>query len=228
MRILIVEDEVKIAQALRRSLESQHYTVDLAHEGETGLQMALEDGYDLLVLDVMLPKRDGVSICRAVRAEELQTPILMLTAKGLVEDKVAALDSGADDYLVKPFSLEEFFSRVRALMRRGAQTKSPVLQAGASGELRLDPVAQVVTVVGKPVVMSAKEFAVLEDLLRHQDIVVSKQTLVDHVWNYDTDVLPKTVEVHMKHLRDKIDRGRTTSFVETVRGFGYVIRTGKV
>jgi DNA-binding response OmpR family regulator len=225
MRILVVEDEAKLARAIKKALELQKYAVDLAEDGQEALDVALSEAPDLILLDAMLPKKDGFRVCRELRQAGLHSPILMLTAKGQIQDKIAGLDAGADDYMVKPFSFEELFARIRALLRRLGQDKDPVLRVA---DLELNPQTLLVKRAGKNVTLSTKEFAILEYLLRHKNSVISREQLLDHVWNYDAEVLPSTVEVHIKHLRDKIDSQKQATLIETVRGFGYVIREKKV
>ncbi|MBP9700324.1 response regulator transcription factor [Candidatus Woesebacteria bacterium] len=221
MRILLVEDEKKLAAAVARALELQTYAVDVVGDGQHGYDMASSESYDLLILDVMLPKMNGVELTSKLRAEGTTTPILLLTAKGQVSDKTLGLDSGADDYMVKPFALEELFSRIRALVRRTQGSKSPILH---TSDLSLDPIAITVKRGSQSIELSSKEFSILEYLLRHKNTVCSKEKIVNHVWNYDADILPATVEVHMKNLRDKIDRPFGSNLIHTVRGFGYEIK----
>jgi two-component system copper resistance phosphate regulon response regulator CusR len=224
MRILVVEDEIKLAKAIQRALQLQKHIVDIVHDGEKGLDLASEDQYDLIILDVMLPKLSGMDVCTQLRAQKIDTPLLMLTANGQVSDKTAGLDAGADDYMVKPFSFEELFSRIRALVRRANKQGDTLLRVDG---LSLDPATFKVKREGKLIELSAKEFAVLEYLMRNKNKVLSKQQIVNHVWDYDTDVLPSTVEVHIKNLRDKVDKPFHTALIFTVRGFGYEIRDEK-
>lgn len=221
MRILIVEDELKLAQALKRALELQKYSLDVAIDGIKGFDLASSESYALIILDVMLPSMDGIEICRELRQENIQTPILMLTAKGQVSDKTSGLDAGADDYMVKPFSLEELFSRIRALIRRANKNHDFVLTAR---DLTLDPVSLKVKRTGKEISLSTKEFEILEYLMRNKNKVLSKSQIVNNVWNYDADVLLTTVEVHIKNLRDKVDKPFKAQLINTVRGFGYEIK----
>ena len=221
MRILIVEDEIKLANATKRALELQKYAVDVAYDGEVGLDLAIGESFDLIILDLMLPKIDGLEICRQIRKEKIHTPVLILTAKGQINDKVTGLDIGADDYMVKPFSFEELFARIRALVRRSANMDNPILKVK---DLIVDPVAFKVKKGDKLIELSAKEFSILEYLMRHKNTVVTREQIVNHVWNYDADILPTTVEVHIKHLRDKIDKPFAIKVIKTVRGFGYEIR----
>jgi DNA-binding response OmpR family regulator len=221
MRILLVEDEVKLAHAIKRALELQKYAVDAVNSGREGLDLAIGEEFSLIILDVMLPEVDGIEICRRVREAGIHTPIMMLTAKGQITDKVTGLDVGADDYMVKPFSFEELFARIRALVRRPAQTNDPILSIK---DLTLDPRTFVVKRGERSIELSAKEFSLLEYLLRNKNTVLNKDQIISHVWNYDSDVLPSTIEVHVKHLRDKIDGSDGASFIHTIRGRGYTIK----
>lgn len=221
MRILVIEDEIKLANAIKRALELQKYAVDTAYDGEEGFDLASTENYDLIILDIMLPKMNGIEVCTELRAEKKDTPIIMLTARGQISDKTTGLDSGADDYMVKPFSFEELFSRIRALVRRSAKEASSDLQFH---DLSLNPTTFKVHRAGKQIQLSSKEFSILEYLLRNKNKVVSKNQIVEHVWDYDADVLPTTVEVHIKNLRDKIDKPFATPLIYTARGFGYELR----
>jgi len=209
MRILIVEDEPKIANSLKRGLEQESYAVDVAYDADEGLASALASDYDVIVLDRMLPgSMEGLGVCKAIREEKKQTPILMLTARGQIRDRVEGLNAGADDYLVKPFSFEELLARVRALLRRPQTSSAPVLQVA---ELTLDPAGAVVKRSGKSINLSQKEFALLEFLMRNADRVVSKDKIINHVWDFDADVLPNIVEVYDGYLRNKVDRHSPSS-----------------
>lgn len=221
MRILIIEDEIKLANAIKRALELQKYAVDVAHSGEEGLSIAMSENLDLIISDIMLPDITGLQVCEELRTNKNATPILMLTAKGQMTDKVAGLDAGADDYMVKPFSFEELFARIRALIRRASASKEPVLKIG---NLTLNPLTFKVTRDKNEVQLSTKEFSILEYLMRNQGKVSSREEIVQHVWDYDANILPTTVEVHIKHLRDKIDTATQPQLIHTVRGFGYEIR----
>ena len=220
MRILVVEDEIKLANAVRRALQLQKYAVDIAYDGQSGLDLAVGESFDLIILDVMLPGIDGMEICRRIRREGIKTPVLMLTAKGRISDKITGLDTGADDYMVKPFSFEELFARIRALFRRSVQSPDPLLQVK---DLTLDPVSFKVERSGKSIKLSSREFSILEYLIRRKNTVVTRDQILSHVWDYDSDVLPGTVEVHIKHLRDKLDTPFTVPLIKTIRGFGYEI-----
>jgi two-component system copper resistance phosphate regulon response regulator CusR len=219
MRILVVEDEHKIAGAVKRGLEQESYAVDLAYDGDEGLSSALTDEYDVIVLDRMLPGLlDGADICKEVRASGVRTPILMLTAKDKIGDRVEGLNAGADDYLVKPFAFEELLARIRALLRRPQDHVGNVLSLD---DLTLDTHNYEVKRAGRKIQLSQREFALLEYLLRNQNRILSK-TNISHVWDYDADILPNTLEVYIGYLRAKIERPfRGPELIHTVRGFGY-------
>ena len=221
MRILVVEDEHRIAQSVKEGLEQESYAVDVAYDGEDGYNSAREDEYDLILLDVMLPGMDGYQVCRQLRADGVHTPILMLTAKDQPRDIVNGLDTGADDYLAKPFSFEVLLARVRALLRRPHETAGEVLEAA---DLSLNPNTKEVIRNGKPISLSTKEYALLEYLLRNQNRVLSKNNIMSHVWDFDADILPNTVEVFIAYLRAKVDKPfKGPNLIQTVRGFGYKI-----
>jgi len=216
MRILVVEDEHKIANSIKRGFEQESWATDVAYDGESGHDLASSESYDVIVLDLMLPKMDGMEICRKLRAEENHTPILILTARGELSDRVTGLNTGADDYLVKPFAFEELLARVRALSRRPKEGIGAVLKVG---DLELDVNSFEVKKGEKVIELSRKEFALLEYLMRNAGKVVSKENIIAHVWDYESDILPNTVEVFIGYLRDKIG----SDFIKTVRGFGYKI-----
>lgn len=220
MRILVVEDEHKIANALKRGLEQESYAVDVCYSGDEGLDLAETEEYDLLILDLMLPEIDGITLTKTLREHKNHTPILILTAKGDVSEKVEGLNSGADDYLTKPFSFEELLARVRALSRRPQNTLSSTL---AVSDLTLDTITFEVVRANKTIQLSSKEFALLEYLMRNGGKIVSKDQIIHHVWNYDSDILQNTVEVYIKYLRNKIDKPfpHQKQLIQTVRGFGY-------
>lgn len=224
MKILIIEDEHKIANSLKKGFEQEKYVVDVAYDGLQGYDLASDGDYDLVVLDLMLPGLDGRQICTKLRAEKIHTPILMLTAKGQLQDKVDGLDSGADDYLTKPFAFEELLARVRALGRRPKQSLGAVLNCA---DLSMDTINFIVKRKWEIIDLTSKEFALLEYLMRHPDQTLSKDQIIAHVWDYDSDVLPNTVEAFIKSLRNKIDRQfpNSPTLIQTVRGFGY--RLGK-
>lgn len=219
MRILVIEDEHKIARALSRALSQESYAVDVCYDGDEGYAMATTEPYDAAIIDRLLPgEYNGLDIVKAMRDAKIHTPVLMLTALGSVKDRTEGLDTGADDYLVKPFALEELLARVRALLRRPAEQQSNILTAG---DLTLDTINFKVQRAGKDIQLTSKEFALLEYLLRNQGRPLSKDTIIAHVWNYDADVLPNTVEVYIKYLRTKIDKPFKKPLIHTVRGFGY-------
>lgn len=220
MRVLIVEDEHKIANAIKQGLEQEAYAVDVAYDADGGMAEALSGEHDLIVLDRMLPGLvEGADICREVRANNIHTPILMLTAKDRVKDRVGGLNAGADDYLVKPFAFEELLARVRALLRRPQESLGNTLKCD---DLTLDTVSFDVMRAGHLVSLSTREYALLQYLMRNQNRVLSKQNIINHVWAFDADVLPNTVEVYMGYLRNKIDRPFSgPPLLHTVRGFGY-------
>jgi two-component system, OmpR family, response regulator len=221
MRILVVEDEHKIARAVKRALEQENYAVDVSYDGDDGYAMATTEPYDLAVIDRMIPgEYDGIAIVKAMREAKIHTPVLLLTALGSTSDKTKGLDSGADDYLVKPFALEELLARVRALLRRPTEQTGTVLKAG---DLELDTTTFRVTRAGKDIPLTSKEFALLEFLLRNQGRPSNKETIVAHVWDYDADILLNTVEVYIKYLRAKVDEPFDKQLIKTVRGFGYKI-----
>jgi len=221
MRVLVIEDEHKIAQALKKALQQENYAVDVSYDGDDGYAMATTEPYDLCIIDWMIPGGyDGVAIVKAMRDAKIHTPVLLLTAKSSVSDRTAGLDSGADDYLPKPFALEELLARVRALLRRPVEVQQTTLTAG---DLSLNTVTFEVKRGDKVIDLTGKEFALLEYLLRNQGRPSNKDTIISHVWDYNADVLPNTVEVYMKYLRQKIDDPFKTKLLHTVRGFGYKI-----
>jgi DNA-binding response OmpR family regulator len=225
MRILVVEDEHKIAQAVKDGLEQESYAVDVAYDGETGLNTALNDEYDLIILDVMLPKLSGLEVCKKLRDSSNHTPILMLTAKDQNRDVVQGLNTGADDYLAKPFSFEVLLARSKALLRRPHDTLREVL---SSADLTLDTTSKEVKRAGQVIALSAKEYALLEYLLRNEHKVLSKNNIMTHVWDFDADILPNTVEVFIAYLRAKVDRPFDgPKLIQTVRGFGYKLGAAK-
>jgi two-component system, OmpR family, response regulator len=225
MRVLVVEDEHKIARALRRALEQESYAVDIAYDGDEAYAMATTEPYDLAIIDRMIPgDYDGLDVVEEMRRAKIHTPVLLLTALGTTADKARGLDSGADDYLVKPFALEELLARVRALLRRPHEQHSVVLTVG---DLTLDTITFSVKRAGKEIHLTSKEFALLEYLMRHEGRPMSKENIIAHVWDYDADVLHNTVEVYIKYLRNKIDLPFKKPLIHTVRGFGYKLEAGK-
>jgi two-component system, OmpR family, response regulator len=217
VRVLVVEDEAKLAGLLRRGLRREGMGVDVASNGEEALVRATATDYDLILLDVMLPGFDGMEVCRRLRAEDVWSPTLMLTARDAVEDRVRGLDSGADDYLAKPFSFEELLARIRALTRRAANPRPAVLEVG---ELRLDPATHQVWRDGEELSLTAREFALLEMFMRHPGEVLSRFELLEHVWDGSYENRSNVIEVYVGYLREKLDR----ETIETVRGAGYRLR----
>ena len=222
MHILVVEDEERLGRVLRRSLQANRHAVDVATEGETGLAAALGGGYDLLILDLGLPDLDGLEVCRRLRAAGVGTPVLVLTARDEVEDRVRGLDAGADDYLGKPFALAELLARVRALARRPPEPRGErELQVA---DLVLDVAGHRARRGGRPIALSAKEFALLDYLMRHAGQVFTRQQIIEHVWRYDFEGMDTIVDTYIHYLREKIDAGTPQRLVHTVRGVGYVLR----
>ncbi len=221
MRILIVEDEKKVASFIRKGLEEQSYVVETAFDGLEGERLALKNDYDAIILDVLLPKQDGIATCQKIRLKKIDTPVLMLTALGETDDKVRGLDSGADDYLTKPFHFEELLARVRALLRRKSQDKSTLLQAR---DLVLDPVTRKVERAGRQIRLTSREFALLEYLLRNKGQILSRANLAQHVWNVSFDMDSNVIDVYVKLLRQKIDKEFDTPLIHTMVGAGYVLR----
>jgi two-component system OmpR family response regulator len=221
VRVLVVEDEVKMAGLLKRGLEEEGYAVDMSGTGHDALWLASENPYDAVVLDIMLPDLDGFEVCRRLRAAGRWSPVLMLTARDAVADRVSGLDAGADDYLTKPFSFAELLARVRALLRRGATERPPFL---AVGDLTLDPATRRVSRAGTPVELTAKEFALLEYFMRHPGEVLSRTRLIEHVWDFAYEGDSNVVDVYVRYLREKVDRPFGADSIETVRGAGYRLR----
>ena len=221
MRILLAEDEHKVASFIHRGLGAEHYVIDVVYDGEAALERATDGEYDLLILDVMLPKRDGLAVLKEIRARKVSLPVLLLTARDTVADKVAGLDSGADDYLTKPFAFEELVARVRALLRRGGPAAPAILTLA---DLRLDPVTREVTRAGKRIELTAKEYALLEFFLRRAGQVVSRAVIAHHVWGVDFDTFTNVIDVYVNYLRKKIDADFEPKLLHTVRGVGYVLR----
>lgn len=222
MRVLLIEDEHKIARALKRSLEQESYAVDVAYDGDEGHAMATTEPYDIAIIDRMIPgEHDGIAIVRAMRDAKIHTPVLLLTALTSVENRTEGLDSGADDYLGKPFALSELLARVRALLRRPAEQQPATLSAG---DLTLNTTTYEVKRGDTDIQLTSKEFALLEYLMRNQNRPLPKDLIISHVWDYDADILPNTVEVYVKYLRAKIDQPFDTPLLHTVRGFGYKLQ----
>jgi DNA-binding response OmpR family regulator len=222
VKILIIEDEHKIANLIKQGLEQERYIVDVAYDGTSGYDLAIGEVYDLIILDRLLPEMDGLSICKELRKQDNHTPVLMLTAKKQTSDKVEGLNSGADDYLTKPFAFEELLARVKALGRRPRKTQSEIYQVA---DLMLNSNTFEVKRENKQIMLSSKEFALLEFLMRHKDKIIKKEQIINHVWSYEANVLPNTVEVFIGYLRNKIDKPFKDQkpLIHTVRGFGYKI-----
>jgi DNA-binding response OmpR family regulator len=218
MRILVIEDTKRIALAIKEGLEQESYAVDVAYDGEEGRNAALHEPYDLIILDLLLPSIDGITVCRELRSANITAPILMLTAKNQEYDIVNGLDAGADDYLAKPFSFDVLLARMRALLRRPHNTTKEVLSIG---DLELELSTHKVTRAGHGIELSRKEYALLEYLLRNAGKACSKESIISHVWDFDADILPNTLEVFIVYLRAKIDKPFSYPLIHTVRGFGY-------
>lgn len=221
MRVLVVEDQPKMSRLLQRGLRDEGFATDVCSTGEDALWMAGSTPYDAIVLDVMLPGIDGFETCRRLRADEVWAPVLMLTARDSVEDRVEGLDGGADDYLAKPFSFSELSARIRAVVRRGAVERPVVLRVG---DLELDPAARRVSRGEVEIVLSAKEFALLETFMRHSGEVLSRLQLIEHAWDYEYENRSNVVDVYIRYLREKVDRPFGCDSIETVRGAGYRMR----
>jgi two-component system copper resistance phosphate regulon response regulator CusR len=218
MKILVVEDEHKIANSIKQGLEQENFIVDVAYDGTEGYDLAVSEEYDVIILDRLLPEIEGVKLIKKIRAKDIHTPVLFLTAKGQIEDRVEGLNAGADDYLAKPFAFSELLARVRALGRRPKNTISSTL---VLDDLSLDVNTYEVKLNGRVIQLSNKEFSLLEYLMRHPRQIIKKDQIIRQIWNYDADVLPNSVEVYIKHLRDKIDKGFERKLIHTIRGFGY-------
>lgn len=226
MRILVVEDDHKIANAIKRGLEQEKYAVDVAYDGANGMGSALTFEYDLVILDRMLPEVDGIKIAKALREKKINTPILILTAKDKVKDRVEGLDAGADDYLTKPFAFEELLARLRALLRRPQETQDNELKVQ---DLTLNCETYEVKRANKKIKLSSKEFSLLEYMMRNPGKILTKDNIISHVWDYDADILPNTVEVYVGYLRNKIDKPfpKKPKLIQTLRGFGYKLGVTK-
>jgi heavy metal response regulator len=220
MRLLVVEDETKLARFIQQGLTEEGYAVDVATDGEMGLAMALDRVHDLIILDIQLPKLNGLQILQELRQVRVPTPVLLLTVRATIEDKVLGLDAGADDYLTKPFAFQELVARVRALLRRRAEAEPPVLQVG---DLRLDPARRVVSRGEKRIDLTPREFALLDYFMRHPGRVLSRTMIAEHVWDYTFDTTTNVIDVYVNYLRKKIDTDDQPKLLHTVRGVGYVL-----
>lgn len=220
MRLLVVEDEKKVASFVKKGLEEEGYAVDVSYNGEEGGRLAETNHYDLIILDIMLPQKSGLSILKELREKGLNTPILLLTARGTVEDKVAGLNAGADDYLAKPFMFSELLARVRSLLRRGGE-KAPVLKFA---DLTMDPVTRKVTRSGLDIVLTGKEYSLLEYFMRRPNQVLTRTIIWEHVWESDFNTATNVIDVYVKYLRNKIDKDFEKKLIHTVWGVGYILK----
>lgn len=221
MRLLVIEDEKKVASFIKQGMEEEGYAVDVAHDGPEGLAMALDRVHDLILLDISLPGMDGLQVLKELRQRKVTTPVLLLTVRATIEDKVLGLDSGADDYLTKPFAFEELVARVRALLRRRPEGEPPLLQVA---DLVLDPSRRTAARGGRKIELTAKEFALLDYFMRNPGRVLTRTMIIEHVWDYDFDTMTNLVDVYVNYLRKKIDAGRQPKLIQTVRGVGYVLK----
>src|SRR4030043_591851 len=222
MRILVIEDEKKVASFIKKGLEEEHYAVDIAHDGEAGLYMSEINEYDLIVLDLMIPKIDGLEVLKRIRGKKNNVPVLVLTAKATVEDIVKGLDTGCDDYLTKPFEFVEFLARIRALLRREKIEKEPILKLA---DLTLSLVTHKVLRRGKEIELTSKEYALLEYFMRNPEKVLTRTMISEHVWDYHFDSLTNVVDVYVNYLRKKIDKDFEPKLIHTIRGVGYILST---
>ncbi len=221
MRILVVEDEKKVSSFIKKGLEEESYAVDAAFDGEEGLNLATQGNYDLIILDVMLPKMDGLQLLEKLRAKRIPTPVMLLTARDTIEDRVKGLDTGADDYLPKPFAFTELLARVRALLRRASNSRAAVLKVD---NLTLDPVSREVKRTGKKIDLTAKEYALLEFFMRNVGKILTRTVISEHVWDMNFDSSTNIVDVYVNHLRNKIELPGEKKLLHTVRGVGYVLK----
>lgn len=221
MRLLLVEDENKVASFIKKGLKEEGYAVDLASDGQTGLAMGIDGVHDLIILDINLPRKDGLSVLQELRRKKVSTPVLLLTVRAAIEDKVIGLDTGADDYLAKPFAFQELLARVRALLRRRPAAEPPILKAA---DLTLDPAKRLVFRGKKEIALTSKEFSLLECFMRNQGRVLTRTMITEHVWDYDFDSMTNVIDVYVNYLRKKIDTERGPKLIHTVRGVGYVLR----
>ena len=221
MRLLVVEDEKKVASFIKKGLQEEGYAVDLASDGKTGLTMGLDGVHDLIILDINLPRMDGLSVLQELRKRKVTTPVLLLTVRAAIEDKVIGLDTGADDYLTKPFAFQELLARVRALLRRRAEAESPLLQVA---DLTLDPATRFVSRGDEKIELTAEEFALLIYFMRNPGRVLTRTMIGEHVWDYDFDPMTNVIDVYVNYLRKKIEAGGEPKLIHTVRGVGYVMK----
>jgi DNA-binding response OmpR family regulator len=223
IRILVVEDEKKISALIKKSLEGESYSIETAFDGEKGEQLLLEQSFDLALLDIMMPKKDGIQVLQSIREKNIQTPVLMLTAKGSIEDRVHGLDVGADDYLVKPFAIEELLARVRSLLRRKI-TDNTTATTLAIGDLSLDLVSHKAMRGDKTIELTAREFALLEFFIRNKNNIMNRSVISEQIWNYNFDTGTNIIDVYINHLRVKIDGDFEKKLLHTVRGVGYIMK----
>jgi DNA-binding response OmpR family regulator len=221
MRVLVIEDETKVGSFIKRALEEESYAVDLCEDGAQGLDMALSGSYDLIMIDLMLPSLPGLEVLTRLRKDKIQTPVLILTAQSKVDQRVKGLDAGADDYLTKPFAIDELLARVRALLRRGPAESPGIFQID---DLVLNPATREVTRGGQRIDLTVKEYALLEYFMRHAGRVLTRPMISDHVWNQDFDTFTNVIDVYVNYLRNKIDRGRARKLIHTIRGSGYMLK----
>ncbi len=221
MRILVVEDEKRLARIIKQGLAEEGYAVDAVYDGEDAIHLAENTPFNVIILDIMLPKIDGVTVCRNLRLRKINSPILMLTAKDSIEDRVKGLDAGADDYLVKPFAFSELSARIRALLRRETTVKTPILQVNG---LVMDTVTREVWKGNKKIDLTAKEFSILEYFMRNPNAVITRTMIEENIWNYDFDVFSNVIDVYIRRLRIKIDDDSRDSFIQTLRGAGYRLK----
>ena len=221
MSILIVEDEKKLVDILKRALKGERYSVDVAYDGEEGLEKAMQNNYALIILDIMLPKKDGFTVCKELRQHQIHTPIIMLTARGSVEDRVTGLDVGADDYLMKPFGLNELFARIRAVLRRPKVTEANVTKVS---DLIIDRKKHEVTRAGKVIPLTPKEYKLLDTLITNPGEAINRRKLIDHAWGPTFKETNNELNVHIRYLRSKIDGGKNKPLIHTVRGVGFVLK----
>ncbi len=221
MAILIIEDEKKLVDILKTALKGERYTVDVAYDGEEGLEKAMKNNYALIILDIMLPKKDGFTVCRELRSHQIATPIIMLTARGTEADRVAGLDAGADDYLVKPFGLTELFARIRAILRRRKTLEGDVLKIA---DLIMDKKKHEVTRAGQVISLTPKEYKLLDTLLSNQGQAINRRKLIDHAWGPEFEETGNELNVHIKYLRGKLEANNKKTLIHTIRGVGFMIR----
>ncbi|MDO8482642.1 MAG: response regulator transcription factor [bacterium] len=221
MPILIVEDEKKLLDILKRGLKAERYSVDTACDGEEGLEKAMKNNYSMIILDILLPKKDGFTVCKELRARQIHTPIIMLTARGSSEDKVAGLDAGADDYLIKPFGIKELFARIRAVLRRRKTTDSDIRNIA---DLVMDKKKHEVTRAGRVITLTPKEYKLLDILLSNRGEAINRRKLIDHAWGPDFEETHNELNVHINYLRAKIDKGSKKLLIHTIRGVGFVLK----